>query len=380
MITRIKIRNFKSLADFEVSDLSAFTCLIGLNGSGKSTLLQFLDFVQAILKGNISDWLTRHKWKPTDLISLGTASRTIDFELDITREQQRQTWQARLNLQELRCVYETLTLRQDSSSPQQHLLTFKDNQLILKEKIYPLPPAFRHEGSIFSILELTDDFFAFQELLQTKAFGVLDPAEASQATQISSKSSKIMVEENGKGLIGFISQLTSSQQNELFQRLQTFYPDAHSFKIKSQRFGWKSLLLNEKEKSHFDASHLSYGTLRILVFLSQWFSDNQCVVFDEIENGINQEIMATLLKLLLDFNGKQVIITTHSALLINYLPDDIARKNIFFLYKDANGSTHAKRFFDMPPLADKLNLLGPGEAMASVDLVQLSRQLANANE
>lgn len=375
MITRIKIRNFKSLADFEVADLSAFTCLIGLNGSGKSTLLQFLDFIQAILKGRITDWLTRHKWKPSDLVSFGTASRTIDFELDVANDRQIQTWQARLNLQELRCVYETLTLHQDDTPTIQHILTFKDNQLTIRGENFPLPPAFRHEGSIFSILELPDDFFAIHELLHTKAFGVLDPAEASQATQISSKSSKVTVEENGKGLIGFISQLTSSQQNELFQRLQTFYPAAHSFKIKSQRFGWKSLLLNEKEKSHFDASHLSYGTLRILVFLSQWFSDNQCVVFDEIENGINQEIMEKLLELLLNFNGKQVIVTTHSSLLINYLPDEIAKKSIFLIYKNADGTSSAKRFFEMEHLAEKLSILGPGEVMGSVNLIQLAREL-----
>lgn len=49
MITRIKVKNFKSLEDFELRNLSAFTCLIGLNGAGKTTLLQFFDFVRSLL-------------------------------------------------------------------------------------------------------------------------------------------------------------------------------------------------------------------------------------------------------------------------------------------------------------------------------------------
>ena len=56
MITRIKVRNFKSLENFEINNLSMFSCFIGLNGAGKTSVFQFFDFVRAILSGRVKEW------------------------------------------------------------------------------------------------------------------------------------------------------------------------------------------------------------------------------------------------------------------------------------------------------------------------------------
>ena len=149
-------------------------------------------------------------------------------------------------------------------------------------------------------------------------------------------------------------------------------------KIRKQAFGWKNLLLSEMEKSYFDASNLSYGTLRLFVFLSQYYSDNKCLIFDEIENGINQELIEKLLDQLQNFNGKQVMVTTHSALVLNYLTDEAAKDSVIFLYKDKVGHSHAKKFFEIDGMAKKLEVLGPGEVMGDTNLIELSRQMAES--
>lgn len=120
---------------------------------------------------------------------------------------------------------------------------------------------------------------------------------------------------------------------------------------------------------------MSYGTLRLLLILSQRYADTRCLFFDEVENGINQELMAPLLKELLDFGGKQIVVATHSALLLNYLPEETARASVFFLYRDKQGYTRATRLFE--EIGEKLDILGPGEAMGDTDLVELSERLAN---
>ena len=74
---------------------------------------------------------------------------------------------------------------------------------------------------------------------------------------------------------------------------------------------------------------------------------------------------------------KQVFVSTHSGLFLNYLTDEQARSEVFFLFKDAQGHTCAKRFFDIPPMSDKLNVLGLGEAMGDTDLIDLSSELAS---
>ena len=100
-------------------------------------------------------------------------------------------------------------------------------------------------------------------------------------------------------------------------------------------------------------------------------------MFDEIENGFNQELFEDLVNMLLNYGKpvKQVCVTTHSGLFLNYLPDEIARQSVFFLYKDSHNHTKATRFFDIKRMNEKLNVLGPGEAMGDTNLIKLSEEL-----
>ena len=371
MITRIRVKNFKSLEDFEIKDLSLFACFIGLNGAGKTTLFQFFDFVRALLLGRVKEWFERYKWNPSDIITIGSQKRSIEFEFDIKSLDRTVTWFARFNIQEMRCVYEKLIVN-DEQSPK-HLFLYEDNKLKILEKDYPLPPNFKQEGSICSFLDPKPG--EMYELLGTKFFGVQDPSAIAQATQSSKKTSFGEVEANGKGLTGFIAKLKPELQKDLFERLQVFYPSALDCKIKKRTYGWKNLLISELEKVYFDASHLSYGTLRLLLMLSQLYSDDACVLFDEIENGINQELINKLLVQLQNFNGKQVMVTTHSALVLNYLEDEVAKKSVVLLYKDTRGFTKAVKFFEIPEIAKQMEFMAPGQIMSQTNLIELSEKL-----
>ncbi len=377
MITRIKVKNFKSLADFEISGLSRFICLIGLNGSGKTTLLQFLDFVRALLQGKVKDWFDQYKWEGSDIITFGSSKRSIEFEIDVTNSESTQTWFARFNIQEMRCTQESLVKKhQDGTTVD--VVFYAENKLRIKGKDYPLPPNFKHQGSIFSTLHPL--YEAPAEIFASKAFGVLDPSSIAQSTQTKAGVKNTEVKSNGSGLVGFISQLYEQQQRDLFEKLHEFYPAIKKHKIRKQHFGWKNLLLNEIENAYFDASHLSYGTLRLLVILSQYYSENECLIFDEIENGINQELVEKLLNILQNFNEKQVLVTTHSALVLNYLTDEAARESVILLYKDVQGHTHARKFFEIPQIAKKMEFMAPGQVMSQTNLIDLSNELAAQGE
>ena len=377
MITRIKVRNFKSLADFEITNLSKFTCLIGLNGSGKTTLLQFLDFVRALLQGRIKEWFEQNKWNASDIITFSSDKRIVEFEIDVTDSGDTQTWFARFNIQEMRCTKESLVIkRQDQTTAD--IAFYSENKLKLYGNDYPLPPNFKQQGSIFSILHPLPATPA--AIFASKTFGVLDPASIAQSTQTKAKLKNVEVKSDGYGLVGFISKLTEKQQSDLFEKLHEFYPAVKNHKIRKQHFGWKNLLLNEIENAFFDASHLSYGTLRLLLILSQYYSENECLVFDEIENGINQELVEKLLDVLQNFNGKQVLVTTHSALVLNYLTDEAAKESVVLLFKDPVGHTHAVKFFEIPKIAKQIEFMAPGQIMSQTNLIELSSNLAAQGE
>ena len=77
---------------------------------------------------------------------------------------------------------------------------------------------------------------------------------------------------------------------------------------------------------------------------------------------------------------QQLLVTTHSPLLLNYLPDDVARKAVQFLYKTPQGETRCRGFFSMPRMADKLHAMGPGDAFVDTDLRLLAQECIGLDE
>jgi len=74
-------------------------------------------------------------------------------------------------------------------------------------------------------------------------------------------------------------------------------------------------------------------------------------------------------------HGKQVIVTTHSPVILNFLEDAVAREGVMLLYKTDEGETEARRYFDLPETSHKLRGLGPGEVFVDTDLVKLAGRL-----
>ena len=100
---------------------------------------------------------------------------------------------------------------------------------------------------------------------------------------------------------------------------------------------------------------------------------NSCVLFDEIENGINPEIMQKLVQYLLE-SKRQTIVTTHSPLVLNYLPDAVAKESVVLLFRDGSGSTRSVRLFDLPSAREKLDFLGPGEVYVDSNIEGLTEE------
>lgn len=376
MIKRIRVTNFRSLDGFEVSGLGRFVCLIGLNGSGKSTLLLFLDLVRALLQGRVTEWFAAHRWRPTDIVTFGSARKLIEFEIDLCERPDDDvfTWRARFNPQEKRCTFEEL-VRVTPEGRSETLCRFADGKLWVGAAVREQSRLFRFEGSVLARLAETPE--PLKWLSATHVFGVLNPEAIAQSVQLPAASARTAdVGPDGRGLVAFVSSLSEADCRDLLGRLRRFSPQISGFEVRKRPFGWRNLMFREMDRALFDASHLSYGTLRLMIYLSQAYSGARTLLFDEIENGINQELVGPLLRELCDFRGKQVIVTTHSALLLNWMTDDKAREAVILLAKNAGEPTRAVPFFSVPSVASRLGLLGPGEVMADTDLTALSAEAA----
>ena len=395
VIRSFYIDNFKSLVDFRLPPVphrsGSFTCLVGLNGAGKSTVLQAFDFVGHLANGQVETWIKQREWKTADLTSRFLKRKLISFELEIeVPGEGRIMWSGSFNTTEMRCTAETVTV-----DGVEQVLHIKDGQLLVsgtdsKPSVHYPVRAMKYEGSTLSFIDVRDVH---------PALGVLKSIAANLRSLdlLSPQSMRRRAKEGGdigyggERLGAFIHGLPSTDQAVLITALKRFYPHVVGISTKALQAGWKDLNVVE----HYDrnqpsnslllteARHVSDGLLRVLAILSQVSIprasghvsqphglEQSCVLFDEIENGINPELMQKLVQLLLEAQ-RQVIVTTHSPLILNYLPDEVAKESVLLLYRNDAGHTKVVRMFDLPSTQKKLTLLGPGEVFVDTNLDDL---------
>jgi predicted ATPase len=396
MIKGFYIDNFKSLVDFHLPPtphrLGPFTCLVGLNGAGKSTVLQALDFVGHLANGQVANWLKQREWKASDLTSrFLKLKKLIQFELDIELPGQgRIVWSGSFNTTEMRCTAETVTV--DGVEQALHI---KDGQLLVsgtdgKDAVqYPLR-SMKYEGSTLSFINVREVHPALGLLkhlaANLRSLDLLSPQSMRRRAKDGAD-----IGYGGERLSAYIHGLPAKDKAELTKALKQFYPQVTELSTTSLRSGWKDLRIVEQydrelptpSRLESGARQVNDGLLRVLAVLSQVSMrepadhsnmliglGQSCVLFDEIENGINPELMQKLVQLLLAAK-RQVIVTTHSPLVLNYLSDAVARESVLLLFRNSSGHTKAVRLFDLPSTQKRLTLLGPGEVFVDTDLESL---------
>ncbi|MNJ66338.1 hypothetical protein D3C77_624080 [compost metagenome] len=67
-------------------------------------------------------------------------------------------------------------------------------------------------------------------------------------------------------------------------------------------------------------------------------------------------------------------------MILNYLSDDVAKKSVHFVYRSFDGGTKAIPLFSVPKMADKLKVMGPGEAFVDTNLTRLTKECADHDE
>jgi predicted ATPase len=383
-ITHIKVDNFKSLVDFNLP-LAKFSCLVGLNGSGKSTVLQFFDFLSQQVKGDFSGWLKRRQWNSTDLNSKLTRKQNVDFEVLLFFNSHGRTlsgdaeirWTASFNRQTLRCTSERLEwngellLKVENgnyhiwSIDNLQIADFKSTTVYQEQRQHILSGQipFEYQGSVLSRIsesKLPSKLRQFRDFFkQLNALDLLAPELLRQRTREAENSLGI----GGEKLSAFLHELGEEKLATIQEKLTEIYPNLKSIDISSLRSGWKNLLIYEQFGSNIiklEARHVADGLLRILAVFAQLSKIQSFLLLDEIENGINPELIEFLIDTLVGADP-QVLITTHSPMVLNYLEDDVAIEGVIYIYKQPSGATKAIRLFDIPSMRKKLEVMGAGE-------------------
>jgi predicted ATPase len=373
MIRELYINNFKSLLNFRV-ELAKFVCFIGTNGAGKSTLLQAIDFITQIFKGDLKTWLQAREWQSQDLLSYLKSPNNMIFEVKLQLESTRYAWYGEFNLNRLTCTKEKI-INETSGD----ILFEVINRSYRIGNQARKSIEFKYQGSALSAL--FEDTLT-QELLQIRSFLIAVKSFELLSPQLMRKPSRQSDNELGLGgnkLSAFLHGISNAKRDELNRFIKgTFSTTFESIETITTLSDHKRLFIEEKLANNRDmkteASHISDGLLRIMAILSQTMTAHTMLLFDEIENGINPEWVEALVDLLVQ-SPKQIIVTTHSPMVLNYLADEQAKKSVIFIYKNKAGISQQCRFFSIAGVEKKLDILGPGEAMVDVNLSELAEEL-----
>lgn len=377
MIKSVWVDNFKSLVDFEL-ELAKFNCVVGLNGSGKSTVLQALDFVSQLMVGDIDDWLKLRHWKSADLNSKLTKKSNIDFKITLEICEQEVIWSGSFNRTSLSCTRESITENGEK------ILSVEDGSYTVRSggKLNRWDIVFEYQGSLLSQLKDDQQGNTLRRvkdtILHIRSLDLISP----ELLRTQTRSSEGKLGLGGEKLSAFIHESGVPAKEKLMKELKNIYPHLNEIRTKSLQSGSKQLEVSEHfgdKKIRSTARHLNDGMLRLMVILLQLEIGNAFLLFDEIENGINPELIEYLIDHLVE-SEDQVMVTTHSPMVLNFMDDNIAKRGVIYLYKSEVGYTRAIHLFDIPSMAKKLELMGPGEAFIDTDLTQLYREILDTSD
>jgi predicted ATPase len=344
--------------------------VVGLNGSGKSTLLQALDFVSQLMVGDIDEWLKQRHWENADLNSKLTKKSNIDFEVELDMAGKSVVWSGSFNRSSLSCTKEQITENGEK------ILSVEDAGYTFDGRRHEI--VFDYQGSLLSRLKENQQGNTLrmvkEQILNIRSLDLISP----ELLRSQSRESGGKLGLGGEKLSAFIHESGSDAKAKLKQELVKVYPQLDSIVTKSLRSGWKQLEVNEHygdRRLTSTARHVNDGMLRLMAILLQLDIGRAFLLFDEIENGINPELIEYLIDHLVN-SKDQVLVTTHSPMILNYMEDEVARKGVHYLYKTKSGFTQSIKLFDIPSMAKKLDFMGPGEAFIDTDLTQLYVEIA----
>lgn len=326
MLSKLRVQHYKSLFDLEV-DLEPLTVFIGPNGSGKSNICESLvvlsNFLQRLIANN--DTTVVQKFF---LECFGAIGQGAHIESKF--------WQGKLNY-----LYFYVKAFSDSENELSDNNQFMTDVSVGFDYIQQavLIKTDRNNGT--DLENTTSNLRRFlvnfrypnSNLANSlKQVSIYDFSPTALASNTSNTPPTSGMDRAGKGIAYTLADILLTNRdrfNELEQRLTRLIPNIKRISLlRTQNQSFSLELIDRYSEHHIPAADISDGTLRILGFLTALYQENtpSIICFEEIENGIHPWLLHKMVELLkivstegITGNPVQVLITTHSPVLLNYV-------------------------------------------------------------
>ncbi len=407
MISRFKVKNYKSLRDIEVN-LSNLAVVFGPNAAGKSNLFDALNlFSRLATRKNLKEAFEEHRGAPLEAVHYnhGSVSNLIEHEYhdisfsgdiklsdSVVREVESRVRELRrgidntdsssqeksiithrllryeIDLQissrsgEVRVMNERLTaLRHDGSEKSRNPFIEKGNAKISLRMEGQAHPTFHDIGLDYTVVSTSlyaphyPHITAFREELSRCHFYFLEPRELMRQGNAIAKVTNIGP--RGEDLAAFyftLSELNPNQFKAVKLAAMQILPRLKDLEI--ERTDKAELFLRLCEDDAFYSNRLiSEGTLRVLGLLAVLspVTGSTTIGYEEPENGVHPRRLRNIADLLKNAagNDRQILINTHSPVLPSYFSD----KDLLICQRSDSG-TEFVPFFSIGPMFRNIDI------------------------
>lgn len=295
MIKKITIQNFFSFGTEQTIELNADTnVLVGINGTGKSNFIKAIRLLKVFLGGGDFDKLFLQKWGgftgACNYIHPDASTIYLKYEFD-------------------KNVVSNLI--KDSMK----------NDFYLEIKISKRGGGYAAEmGDLTMVYEHAEKF-----LREIEIYDYFDTSFESPIRQLSPYYSEESLLSDGKNLTALLSYLNGNSVkafDKLVEEFKNINPNFRELVFTTPVAGKSLLSLKEKNLDRaITIEHISDGTLRYLLLLSIFYNPKRgsVVCLDEPEMGLHPDMINGIARGIkyAAQNGTQMIIATHSPLLLN---------------------------------------------------------------
>jgi predicted ATPase len=360
MLKRIRLQDFKSFVDEEV-EVAPLTLLVGANASGKSNFLDALRFLQGIsFDLNLNEVLngeTRSRpeaWpgirgRAEEAARLGTEAFTLDT-----------TWSARIEIRHfITCLTSPLigiskevfgelggqcaTSRADRF---RSMMAGRDLQISLDSMKRSLVNELREYLQKIQLLRINP--------AEMRSYGRRDEILGEDGKNVSGVLARFCDDPDEKQ--GFIDWLTELCAPEI---------EGLDF-LEVKELGDVMAMFVEKGGKRISARSLSDGTLHFLgtLLALRTAEPGSVILIEEIESGLHPTRIRLLVEYLEAVTRErqiQVIATTHSPVVLQWLSDEALRSTIVFGRVPEHEGTIMRRLGDLPHFNEVVQKTGIDE-------------------
>ncbi len=342
MLTKLKIKNFKSFKDFEI-ELDKFNCIIAANNAGKSNLIESLKFLKYAVKdinraieefGGFDN--IKNIFLETKFIEFVLEFNKENFDITFIEKEDKKTnfLFENLNKEVILKVFERKWLKKYRINGEVQITSQEKTEKVCVEEEFIFDDKNEErikidntqrsvlKATLFSLTEYFYTYSFYPEIIKTSLKGgqtlMFDGINLVEVLDFIKNNFPQKFEMISDSLIGIVEEL-----NEI--------------KIDKDLIGRNALLLKEKNK-FLPFNIVSDGTINLLAILTSIYEPTlkKMISFDEIEKHLHLKAIDYVLEILKD-QDYQVTFTTQSAEIMNNL--DLKKDNLIFLYRDDEGFT-----------------------------------------